>query len=114
MAISEHLPGIVVDIRVDGTSLKEYQDSTVKEDQRTTTRYVEAKSGQNFIIHFRCLPEFQFAGDCITFRVCMDGEWMDISLLPKTKRSATSRGVELPGGMVRKYYFNDLETGKNH
>jgi hypothetical protein len=47
MAISEYLPGVVVDVQVNGTSLKEYQDPELEEQQRTTTRYVEAESGQN-------------------------------------------------------------------
>ena len=114
MAIIDDLPGVVIEIIVKGTALKEYEDDELDEDERTVTRYIEAVSGQEFAVRIKRLPNCEFKGDCISFTITADGQDVDFPLLSKTKGRHThlSEGKEEAGGYERKYRFADLETGE--
>ncbi|KAK3706739.1 hypothetical protein LTR37_012584 [Vermiconidia calcicola] len=77
MAIIDDLPGVRVEIMVDGNVLKEYEDHDLEEDERTITRYVEAVSGQVFAVAVTLPPDCQFKGDFIVFRIHTDGKRVD-------------------------------------
>ncbi|KAI4696340.1 uncharacterized protein J4E88_000515 [Alternaria novae-zelandiae] len=51
MAIHTDYPGLTVEIYVDGKPLEEYEDSEEEDVPKTTTRYVECRSGAEFAIH---------------------------------------------------------------
>lgn len=114
MAISDALPGVKIEVIVNGAALKEHEDHELVEDRRTTTRYIEAVSGQVFAVAIKLLPSFEFKGDCVAFPIFADGTWVQAPHLYKGKSKTTylSEGRDVGGGMVRECRFAALETGK--
>lgn len=114
MAIIDDLPGVKIEVTVEGVAREEHTDPDVAEDERTITRYIEAATGQEFVVNIELLPDFEFKGTCVAFEVSIDGRQVDSPTLTKssTFRTISSKGVELAGGMIRKYRFADLETGE--
>ncbi len=116
MAISEHLPDVKVEIRVDGKALKEYQDHDFEEEsERTSTRYIEAASGQNFSIVIELLPKFHFRGDSVSFEIHTDGKYTSCSVFRKgtTMHVSERKGPNAVDASNKlRYCFNLLETGE--
>lgn len=115
MAITDVLPGVQIQIIVNGTALQEYEDQGSTEGVRTVKRYIEVVSGQRFSVLITLLPHFIFKGDCIRFRIYADGEWADGLVLRRkhsSLRSYRSEGREVSGGMVETFRFAALETSK--
>ena len=115
MAVIDDLPGVKVEITIEDNSLAEHVENGLVEDERTLTRYIEAVSDQQFEVYIELLPNFDYKGDCIAFVVTVDGKQTDALMLLKTSgfRSIKSKGVEVAGGLIHKYRFADLETGKS-
>lgn len=117
MAISDDVHGIEITITVDEQGLKEYVDRDLDEDERTTTRYIEAKSGATFGVRAKVSKNFAFLGTAITVQVYVDGERMDTLLIMRSKCRAGgklrhSRGhIPCPGQLCQ-YRFAVLETGE--
>ena len=105
MAVSDDLPGVEVEIVVKGKALKEYKEEHIEEDERTTTRYIEATSGQEFAIRMKLRSSFKFKGDCIAFYIGADGQSVDGIIISEEdrKHKRVSEGREEDGGFVRKY-----------
>ena len=119
MAISEDLPGVEVAVTVGGNDLQEYRDDTIEEEDRTTTRYVEAKSGQEFAIRMKVKKRFGYAAgaDTLSFRITVDGDFIAHPLIDRatTRMQDASRkaeGFQTPEGRLRKCKFTSLETGQ--
>ena len=113
MAISDILPGVKIEIIVNGAALKEYEDDTVNDEERTVTRYVEAASGQVFEVLIEVSPAFKFEGERVRFQIHADGVCVDSPLIAKSAFNVTrlSEGREVAGGKVKRYRFASLETG---
>lgn len=113
MVVSEALPGLEIEITVDGCPLYEHQDPNEREtdEQRMTTRYVEVVSGQVFAISIKVLPQFQYEGDCIAFEIKADGELVADPVIRRTDddQMSISEGLALPSGKVKKNTFADIE-----
>ncbi|KAJ9623096.1 hypothetical protein H2203_006029 [Taxawa tesnikishii (nom. ined.)] len=73
MAISDALPGVEVAVTVNGNDLKEYEDPEIDAESRTVTRYIEAVSDQRFGIRIKIPKGFEYRGDCLAFRITIDG-----------------------------------------
>lgn len=118
MAISDELPGVKVAIRANGKDLKEYRDPDLDDDTGTTTRYIEAVSGQAFTVRITVPKGFKFpAGNVLSFHVFVDGRWIDNPLaFKKDCRTADirtkSRGYHVSQKEVRTLQFSSLETGQ--
>ena len=117
MAISDDLPGIEVAITVDEADLKEYRDPDLDEDERTTTRYIEATSGQAFAIRIKVSRKFKFAGDTLAFRIRVDGRKVGYPLVSSYRCRFASyelveRGCRVSETKTRRFEFSSLETGR--
>lgn len=115
MAISEDLRGVNVTITVRGNDLKEYRDAELEEDPRTTTRYIEAVSGQDFAVSIVAKDTVIFRDDALCFDVSVDGQLMSGHLILKNSLQYTviSEGRTGPDGQLRKYRFASLEIGRS-
>lgn len=84
------LPHASVSIKVNHEALTEYNTENTSADNATTaTTFVEATPGANFTVHLQLGAAFAYRGrgDCITFRVYGDGEYVggvvvETSLMP--------------------------------
>lgn len=78
MAITDSLPGLAIEILVDGRALQEYEDEDADEDQEqdTVVRYIEAESGKVFAVSIELLEDFEFEGSCIAFDIFVDGTFV--------------------------------------
>jgi hypothetical protein len=50
MAVHDDCPGLTAEILVGDEPLKEYKDAEEEETPKTTTRYIECRSGAEFVI----------------------------------------------------------------
>ncbi|KAL8410582.1 hypothetical protein RB596_000313 [Gaeumannomyces avenae] len=83
MAISDHIPGLEVTVRVDGElAIEHYDDAAYDEpcavelDSSAGVRvvkYIEAKSGAPFSVNINRTVNFNFRGDHIGWSVAVDG-----------------------------------------
>lgn len=117
MAISDLMPGLAVNIKVNGQILKEYNDSDLAAEDRTVTRYIEAVSGDIFEIGLQVEKGFRFFGDALSFDVHVDGsDKVDGPLIRREKciggeHTRISKGCRLPDDQVKLYQFASVKTG---
>ena len=112
MVVSEDVPGFQVSVTVDGVALAEYQDQHHQENKRTTTRYVEAKTGQEFAVAMRCLPDFEYKGDCLSASVYADGTFLTSAVMRWKEETREVHGVESGAPTVKRARFADVEIGE--
>lgn len=118
MAVITYIPGLKVEIIVNGVPLEEFVDSDEENPPNTTTKYVEASSGVPFEVQYSFSPTFNAKHD-IALRVFLDGKYSDghviytseVSHLAPT-RIGSAR--ELVGGSYskRRFRFSQLDIGK--
>ena len=113
MAIIDDIPGVRVEVIVEGSALQEHVDDDVEKSDRTITRYIKAVSDQVFAVSIELLPEFEFRGDCIGFDVYVDGVWIDGPLIRKDEYAyaTLSEGRDTEDGKVKKFRFATFEPG---
>lgn len=117
MAINDVLPGVEVTIAVDGQPLREYIDANQEEDDKTVTRYIEAKAGQKFSVVMKTSRNVKFLGDILTFCISIDGQRVDKSTRGKAEVLAQAFKVNISEGLrvsptkLLPYCFANLETG---
>lgn len=116
MAILPGIRGAKVEIIMNGTARREYNDRDLEEDlnEYEIERYIEAIPGQVFSVRIELLPDFMHESNCLRCRIFVDGALVDAPLLLKADADSIfiSEGNELDGGMVEKYRFASPETGK--
>ena len=117
MAVIDELPGVAVKVTVEEKALQEHIDSNVEEDSRTVTRYIESQSDQKFAICISVAKGFQFRGDCLLFRIWVDGEHAASPLIRKDQCIHAnfmehSEGVEQPQNMIQKFRFSNLKMSE--
>jgi len=78
MAILPDIPGLEVNVRVDGFPLTEYQDPREPHESsgNRTTRYIEATSGTTFDIYVQFNPEFQVPNNAVSLAVWIEGSYL--------------------------------------
>lgn len=116
MAISEMLPGLEVVVVQNGTEMIEHTDNDVEDNERTTTRYIEAKSDQEFAIRIGVTARTDFTGDTLACHVYVDGKWAQAPILEKSRFRWDNyvryvRGVEVQNSLEKRFHFAGLETG---
>ena len=118
MAINDALPGVEVTIEADCVALKEYKDNDDDEaNDATLTRYIEAQSGQEFLVKCKVGRGCVRRGDAIAFDIFADGKMVDCLMIPALEVQTQpctmeTLGLDLPNGMLRKFCFSSLETGE--
>lgn len=112
MAILDDLPGVEVDIIVNGEALKQYEDTELQEDKRTVTRYIEAVAGQVFAVRTTLSPDFKFRGDSLSVQVFADGKKVDCVCMTEDNKEYSSEGMDVSPGLICKFRFSNLETGE--
>ncbi|EME38588.1 hypothetical protein DOTSEDRAFT_39561 [Dothistroma septosporum NZE10] len=113
MAITSSTPTITTCVKVNNASLQEYTNPATTDSGTTTTRYIEALTGQIFEIHADIAAGTPFVGDCLAFYISVDGKMADPTLTflsgtTHTGSSVVSKGIYTAGNMVRKYRFEEL------
>lgn len=114
MAVIDVLPAVQVEMTVDDVALKEYKDPDLEEkDERTTTQYVEAASGQVFEVRCMVAANFKYEGNCFHIIIYADGTRIDGWFMEKGYGAQTvvSKGYNPGDGAIRKYRFADLDIG---
>ncbi|KAF1921827.1 hypothetical protein BDU57DRAFT_563962 [Ampelomyces quisqualis] len=92
MAILEGVPGLKVQIVVQGQALREYEDDTAQVAENTVERYVEAQDGEQFEISYDFGESFP-RNRAVSLIITIDGKDVDLPII---------RQFELhePGGHV--------------
>lgn len=122
MAVIDAFPGARISIVAGDITSKEYQDHDEEEpDKHTITRYVEAKSDQEFRIECEIkhglIKKKRTPGNCLGVHVYVDGNRVDQFIVTRKDVAHSaflteSIGLDKPGGLVQKYRFATLKTGK--
>lgn len=120
MAVTKGAPGVTVEVLINGQALHEYSDGDAQDNVEGPSHsscYVEAQSGMLFEIRAHVKRGTQHLGDRFSFRVTVDGRYIDkITMFArdcKTKDdSQCNYGRELSSGMVQRYCSADLTTCK--
>jgi hypothetical protein len=118
MAVLSDVPGLQVQILVQGKALNEYRDRDAKTSGRTVERYVEAQSGMQFEIRY--IFEESFPVDRpLSMIVTIDGKAVDEPLIrpheildPNGHISYGSILKSDSGCEVRKYQFLSIDISK--
>ena len=114
MAINDIMPGVKVEVFVNGQALTEHTDKDLDNDERTITRYIEAISGEEFEIRVELDEEFKFKGNCLSWDVFADGQLLTEHTVraASKKRCGISDSINDGDGTKRAFRFASLETGK--
>jgi hypothetical protein len=119
MAVLDYVPGVKVEIIVNGRPLQEYADQDHGETSPTTmTRFVEAQSGQEFAIRYtitRPFPKYP-----VRFDILLDGQWVPGAYVDKKDASGTSlthliegfRSFDGDKAFLHKFFFSELTIGE--
>ncbi|KAL1648462.1 hypothetical protein SLS58_002217 [Diplodia intermedia] len=91
MAIISSVPGVEVEVRVNGERAEEYMDSNQKDSDNTAIRYIEAKSGVRFTIHCTISPSCDRQGKDMRAKILIDGK----KIRGKILRLEKSEGVTI-------------------
>jgi hypothetical protein len=118
MAILRDQPGLKVEILVDGVPLQEYDYENEEIMPSVVTKYIEAKSGDNFTIRYTVLPQFHIK-HALVVQSYLDGKSMVKRVFSEERirkyASRTVTGVrEAIAGKYyeRKFCFSQLNTGQ--
>lgn len=108
MAIIPSLPGLEVEVCVNNTPLREYEDddpdpSLGRATDKSVSRYVEARTDQDFVVRFRIQEDF--AGDCpvLAFSTDVDGIHLHSTRLRAESSGRRKRSLEKECATVRSY-----------
>ncbi|KAL5425427.1 hypothetical protein PMIN04_002607 [Paraphaeosphaeria minitans] len=116
MAVIQGLPGVQVEVVVDGNPLKEYDDPDSPGAPDAATTYIEAKSGKNFEIN-AILDKHLPTGHDVSARVSVDGLRVRRRYIARHKIESsfilTTKGAMDRIGRFSKlslFRFSDVET----
>ncbi|KAI5360093.1 hypothetical protein Slin15195_G119550 [Septoria linicola] len=115
MAVTEALPGVTVEIVVNGQALHEYEDEDDAKTRAQSASYVEAQSGTSFEVRVHVKRGTHCLGNRLSFQVLIDGRYIDKFGLDnfafKDKGfSYCFYGRLLADGLVQQPCFADLRT----
>ncbi|KAH3970147.1 hypothetical protein HBI25_050640 [Parastagonospora nodorum] len=115
MAVLDDVPGLDVQIAVNGEVLREHQDRDAKLSEKTVERYVEAQSNANFEIRYAFKKGFP-ADRPVSMIVTIDGKDLDEPIIRPYElfeaKGHTSRGpISQQGGkwVVQPYCFAPID-----
>jgi hypothetical protein len=112
MVVSEHNPGVVVEVKAGNKTLKEHIDNDARQKLSTTSHYIEITSGTVFTISVTLEPSFKFKGDCLIVWINAGGEIVDDMTFEKgsTCNTWVSKGPARIGSGL-KYRFEPFQKG---
>lgn len=119
MAIVEDLPGVEVEILVDGKPLNEYLDDDAEDYSDTHTCYVEAMTGKIFQIRLKVEKGVKITRQLIAFDIIVDGKlahwpFMYASTIKSRAVEEISLGRYASSSKLQRYCFAELETGRHN
>ncbi|KAI4700112.1 hypothetical protein J4E81_004148 [Alternaria sp. BMP 2799] len=115
MAVLPFLPGLAVEIVVNGASLPEYDDNSDTPASPTmVTKYVEATSGANFTIEVLLMEEFPFPKGHLEAEISLDGRVFMCELIREDQffNDHLMEGRHSQVGQyakTQKFFFTELE-----
>ena len=115
MAIHADYPGLTVEIYVDGKPLEEHEQEEEEDAPKTTTRYVECRSGAEFAIHTNF--KAPFAPMDMDVRVYLDGTSMHRRMVHRREMFAEpyiqfrTKWRNGEKWHASKFLFSDLDVG---
>ena len=113
MVINNDLPGVDIEIIVDGNALHGHEDKHACFEERTFTRYIECVSGQVYSIAINLLPEFKYEGNCISFEISVDGNaCVDVAIQESDRHQEHLCEGAVSKGKVQKFTFAQFDPGK--
>ena len=111
------LKELEVTVQVDGAPLHEYDDDSEEpEEPNTTTRYIEAKSGAEFILHFQVQETLNDLYAAIIFFVYIDSKYVAGRIVKKDEFIRRMDGVSTASEgvwQIRKFNFSAVELSKS-
>jgi len=117
MAIHPDYPGLTVSIEVAGQELVEYNDEEAPADSNTIVRYIEVRSGAEFVVRYTFAQPFPTKKD-VRVSCKMDGTSVGRPLISRKglfrATGYTFSGVrakEGPGWVQRAFRFSDMNIG---
>jgi protein involved in ribonucleotide reduction len=120
MAVLAEVPGLEVEILVNGQPLREYEDYSAEVPAQTIERYVEAQSDAQFEIHYTFKAPFP-ADRPISMIATIDGNDVDEPLVRPVElfqeNGHISRGVISNIGsrwVVQKYCFSAIQISEDN
>jgi len=122
MAVLDELPGLEVQIIVNKTPVKEYDDNEEEVVDKTVTRYIEAESEAEFEVRLKFQSMFNIsAKHSVAAEVLLDGKYGNGVVLRKEKELslrytelytiASATEVEAGKYFDRNFCFLKLDTG---
>ena len=116
MAIHADYPGLTVEIYVDGKPLEEFKNPEEEDVPKTTTRYVECRSGAEFDIRTNFRPPF--APMDISIEAWLDGTRVSRrsafkdAMMERTYVQSQTRWKEDGALHACNFLFSDLSVGR--
>jgi hypothetical protein len=117
MAILAEVPGLRVEVFVNGKALQEYDDDETAP-PKTITKYIEAVTGQNFEIRYSFIKPFP-TRHSVKVKIELDGKVMEGVVFSKRKilvaTDRTSKGAysSVDGkAFISKYRFSEIAIGR--
>lgn len=118
MAVLDNLPGVTVDIIVDGSPLREYPGEDLRQSSKEAACYVEAVDGKNFAIRVKVEKGTRITREALSCQVEIDGEMVLLSCstiavnsVVPTDQQFTLLGRRNGPKSIEKFMFRELETG---
>jgi len=113
------IKGVKVAIQVGGRGLQEYDVNETK--PNSTVKYVQASTGAAFKIKLGVPKSFAFAGNALSFKVSVDGAYVDGLLCRKKKICTKAFDYVCEGSpnkdrgrwQLRPFVFQEIKQGKH-
>ncbi|OMP88815.1 hypothetical protein BK809_0005536 [Diplodia seriata] len=121
MAIISSVPGVEVEVRVNGERAEEYMDSNQDDSDNKAIRYIEAISGARFTIHCTISSSCDRQGKDIYVKIILDGEKIKgmVLFLNDSKEGGTldiNYATSIHNGQLTgaPMVFSELDFGETH
>lgn len=116
MAIVKNLPGFEVAIVANGKPLTEYINNSEPDQDRKTTRYIEAISDQVFEVQVTARRGAENKGDGLGAYIYVDGQRVARPLLLKSNFSSKDyvtarKGARITTDTYKEFRFASIESG---
>ena len=106
------LKDVEVYVTVNGHVLQEHVDDGAEDSLASLTRYIEAESGAEFVVHYKSLVSTKQAYVC---KLSVDGSYVGSHFLYEKRASTYHSGLKsLEDGQWRSwpFKFTEIETSK--
>jgi hypothetical protein len=115
MAVLDAVPGLEVQIYVDGQPLKEYRDEDdqpVVASPNECIQYIESQTDKEFSIKASTHQDYKWNSPALKARMFLDGAHMTGRFIYRNNEHGLISGVSLAGGFLSAFTFSKIDTGK--